>query len=173
MRWVDIHCPWSRHSAVKLPACPSCSHFDKIIAQIWPHARGCLVEMREVNHRAKNMLSVVDSIAHPPPETRKISSSASPSAFSRCQPIRTCSSATRGIGSRSRTGFVLSSRTSLISLVLASALMGPSCASQRLARKPSGSRSTNAPPTLETTGRSRRRWVASTSAGGRIAIGSR
>jgi len=69
--------------------------------------------MREINHRAKNMLSVVDSIAHQTATRNpKISSSVSPSASRRFQPIRTCSSATNGMGSRSRTWFAPSSRTS-------------------------------------------------------------
>jgi len=60
--------------------------------------------MREVNHRAKNMLSVVDAIAHQTAtKTRKLSSSASPSASRRFQPIKTCWYGVSGAAWTSRT----------------------------------------------------------------------
>jgi PAS domain S-box-containing protein len=85
--------------------------------------------MREINHRAKNMLGVVHSIARQtPPKIPKISSRASPSASRRFQPTRTYSSGTNGMGSRSRTWCAPSSRTSPISLVLVSSWLAQGCA---------------------------------------------
>jgi len=75
--------------------------------------------MREINHRAKNMLSVVDAIAH---QTATRNPEDFIERFSersrRFQPIRTSSSGTNGGGSKSRTWFAPSLRPSPISSVL-------------------------------------------------------
>jgi PAS domain S-box-containing protein len=85
--------------------------------------------MREVNHRAKNMLSVVDSIAH---QTAARNPEDFVERFSEriqaLSAIRTCSSVTNGRGSISRTSYAPSSRISPISSVLVSWSAAPSCA---------------------------------------------
>jgi two-component sensor histidine kinase len=68
--------------------------------------------MREVNHRAKNILSVVEAIARQ-------------TATRRCRPIRSCSFGTNGEEWRSRTLSALNFRISSISLVSRIALDGP------------------------------------------------
>jgi PAS domain S-box-containing protein len=85
--------------------------------------------MREVNHRAKNMLSVVDAIAHQtaagdPKDLIERFSSAS----RRCQPIRTCSSGANGRVWTSRISPAPNSRISAISLILVSPYAAQSCA---------------------------------------------
>jgi PAS domain S-box-containing protein len=85
--------------------------------------------MQEINHRAKNMLGVVDAIA-------RQTATETPEDFTRClseryghlQPIRTCSSGANGRRWRSRTSFAHSSRRLPISLVPASPCKAPGCA---------------------------------------------
>jgi K+-sensing histidine kinase KdpD len=75
--------------------------------------------MREVNHRAKNMLSVVDAIAHQTAaQNPRISPNISPSVSRHCQPIRTCLFGTNGEEWRSRTWCEPSWRTSPTSSAL-------------------------------------------------------
>jgi hypothetical protein len=72
--------------------------------------------MREVNHRAKNMLSDGTRLpTKPPPEIRKISSIAFLSASSSFLPIRTYSYGTHGPVARPRTSFATSPHSSLTS----------------------------------------------------------
>jgi K+-sensing histidine kinase KdpD len=77
--------------------------------------------MREVNHRAKNMLSVVDAIAHQTAaQIPRISPNASPSVFRPFQLIRTCWFGMNGEEWRSGTWSKLSWRTSPTSSALVS-----------------------------------------------------
>ena len=62
------------------------------------------VLLREVNHRSKNMLSLVQAIAssRPPPGTRSSSSATSPSAYARWPRAKICWSRASGKASASR-----------------------------------------------------------------------
>jgi PAS domain S-box-containing protein len=84
--------------------------------------------MREINHRAKNMLSVVHAIAR---QTAAKNSEDFIKRFSerrRFQPITTCLSETNGMASRLRTWFAPNSLLSPTLLVLVSRCTAPSCA---------------------------------------------
>jgi PAS domain S-box-containing protein len=116
--------------------------------------------VRETNHRLKNLISVVDAIAH---QTATKNREDFVERFSdrmrRSRPIRTSSCATNGRGSRSRAWFTPSSRILPILSVHASRRTAPSCAWTPMRRSRLDLRSTNLPPMPENTGRSRRTWV--------------
>jgi PAS domain S-box-containing protein len=148
----------SRHVRVEYSGQTYALETNRDITERKAHEEYVRLLTREVNHRAKNMLSVVRVIANQ-------TASASRSVSRRFQPVRTCSFGTNGRGSISRTWFALSSRISPASSTLVSWCAAPGCISSQRPRKPSGSPFTSWRPTRRNTALSRPTKGASTSGG--------